>query len=115
MKRLYDISAYDECGKETDPTRGEYILAASEEEAIKIAMEMAEEQGLKLHGFYVYYIEPTNIYFKSDENGFKIYDEADNEYIGYINIIDESDIDKLLMCKTLKEATAMFDDIVIVA
>lgn len=115
MKRLYDISAYDECGKETDPSRGEYILASSEEEAIEIAMNMAEEQELSLHGFYVYQIEPTSIYIKSVENGFEIYDEADGEYIGYIDNIDKHDIDRLLTCKTLEEATAIFDDIVIVA
>ena len=55
MKKLYlyDVSAYDECGIETDPSRGEYILASSGDEAIKTAMDMAEEQGLQLYNFHI--------------------------------------------------------------
>ena len=51
MKNLYEIWAYDENGELSDPTRGEMILAASEDEALAEAKTIAEDQGLVLYDY----------------------------------------------------------------
>ena len=53
MKNLYEIWAYDENGELADPTRGEMILAASEDEALAEAKAIAEGQGLVLYDYAV--------------------------------------------------------------
>lgn len=44
---LYDVQAYDADENIVDPTRGEYLLAASEDDAIEQAKDLAFEQGVR--------------------------------------------------------------------
>lgn len=50
---LYDVQAYDADENIVDPTRGEYVLASSEKDAIEQAEDLAFEQGLDLHDFFI--------------------------------------------------------------
>ena len=118
MKKMFDVKAYDRDENVVDPTNGEYILASTDEEAIAEAMTIAEYEGQELHGFFVEYVEEfftdEMFYYEETTDGFEIFADDDNEYIGFIYSYAENrdaDREALDSCYDLDAVFGTFDNI----